>query len=133
MRSYKVETEFGTFARKTGRTYTHIIIARLSPAERLKKIGYAQAHVDYIRNVIETHSPDANGIHWSIRQNGECSSGYRQEDLVKATAELNRKLATINDYFAATWCGRADLAIKALAQWQKRPDLWADVRMVEVK
>lgn len=106
-----VETEVGTFSRRTARTYTHIVVA---------VGGFSQAYTARLRvGAAEFEAAQA------VKPEGDDAyrSHFNREGIERKIAAAAERVAVLG------WSGRLDLARKVTAGYEA--GLYADVRIYE--
>jgi hypothetical protein len=102
-----------TDTRKTARTYTHVI-AELSTAAQ--QIEDATARREWAESALARFSAlDPNAAAEGFYN---WTNGQQVDRIRKGIAEAQARIDNAADrWYAATWCGRHDLAVKAIAKF----------------
>lgn len=99
--------------RTTARTYTHLVAVLVTKEEQIRDAENSIAwYQERLAKAVEEGDVEAQA-RWS-----------------KDIAGKEAKIANASEHwFAITWCGRPDLAVKAMHQHAKR---WSEVAIVEI-
>lgn len=102
-----------TATRKTARTYTHVIAELDTAEEQVKRATHRLANAEAYLAHYGALDPDVLGNYNDVWTNGQVADKYRKE-----VAEYTEAIENAADaWYAATWCGRHDLAVKAIAKF----------------
>lgn len=101
-----------TATRKTHRVYTHLVAELDTAAEQIDRATVSRGHLEGILARFVALDPNAAAEgYWNI------TNGQKVDRLRKEIAEANERIAAAADrWVVKQWCGRPDLAAKAIAK-----------------
>ena len=101
-----------TATRKTARVYTHLVAELYTAAEQIEDATRSRGHYESMVAKYAALDPDAIAENYCTSTNGQVADKYRKE-----IDEANARIAAAADLWVVKqWCGRPDLAAKAIAK-----------------